>query len=465
MLSDYRAYLLNIRNNLIKCGVDLEVKDISSYEEVFYFGEMLSDLLWFYSVLSIGGSDDRLRGFLFPINHINNDTEELEDDEFISYVVLEEVNDTNELEEVNNTNELEDDDTEELEDDEFISYSIFTEGIVSKDEDYSVIPQKGEELEDGDYFIEYGIEDITEITSEVLDSEEVINEVTPRKGEELEDGDYFIEYGILEEDNYNEDEEEYEDEFSSWGDTDEDEDLNLIVEEYEDEFPNWGNTEECIEEDNEDTFESWGSSDEEEYEDEDLEDEDTFESWGNTDEGEDEYNDTDEDFPSWGSSDEEEYFESEDDYGDEDTFGSWGSDDDEEPIEDEGTFSSWGSDDDEDSFSSWGSSDENDEEYEYEEDTFGNWGSSEENSSDSEDLDRSDFGSWGQSQYSSNTINNTTPNGDMSSEMKSKLDYEIESNEKTAMIIEKIATGIFSKGNLFKTKVSEKIKNLGDTQE
>lgn len=431
MLSDYRAYLLNIRNNLIKCGVDLEVKDISSYEEVFYFGEMLSDLLWFYSVLSIGGSDDRLRGFLFPINHINNDcndTEELEDDEFISYVVLEEVNDTN---------ELEDGDTEELEDDEFISYSIFTEGIVSKDEDYSVIPRKGEELEDGDYFIEYGIEDITEITSEVLDSEEVINEVTPRKGEELEDGDYFIEYGILEEDNYNEDEEEY-----------------------EDEFPNWGNTEECIKEDNEDTFESWGSSDEEEYEDEDLEDEDTFESWGNTDEGEDEYNDTDEDFPSWGSSDEEEYFESEDDYGDEDTFGSWGSDE-----EDEDTFESWGSDDDEDSFSSWGSSDENDEEDEYEEDTFGNWGSSEENSSDSEDLDRSDFGSWGQSQYSSNTINNTTPNGGMSSEMKSKLDYEIESNEKTAMIIEKIATGIFSKGNLFKTKVSEKIKNLGDTQE
>lgn len=419
MLSDYRAYLLNIRNNLIKCGVDLEVKDIFSYEEVFYFGEMLSDLLWFYSVLSIGGSDDRLRGFLFPINHINNDcndTEELEDDEFISYVVLEEVNDTN---------ELEDDDTEELEDDEFISYSIFTEGIVSKDEDYSVIPRKGEELEDGDYFIEYGIEDITEITSEVIGLEEVINEVTPRKGEELEDGDYFIEYGILEEDNYNEDEEEYEDEFSSWGDTDEDEDLNLIVEEYEDE-----------------------------------------------------YNDTDEDFPSWGSSDEEEYFESEDDYGDEDTFGSWGSDDGEELIEDEDTFSSWGSDeededtfeswgsdDDEDYFSSWGSSDENDEEDEYEEDTFGNWGSSEENSSDSEDLDRSDFGSWGQSQYSSNTINNTTPNGGMSSEMKSKLDYEIESNEKTAMIIEKIATGIFSKGNLFKTKVSEKIKNLGDTQE
>ena len=453
MLSDYRAYLLNIRNNLIKCGVDLEVKDMSSYEEVFYFGEMLSDLLWFYSVLSIGGSDDRLRGFLFPINHINydcNDTEELEDDEFISYVVLEEVNDTNELEDDNDTNELEDDNTEELEDAEFISYSTFTEGIVSKDEDYSAIPRKGEELEDGDYFIEYGIEDIIEITSEVIDSEEVINEVTPRKGEELEDGDYFIEYGILEEDNYNEDEEEYEDEFSSWGDTDEDEDLNLIVEEYEDEFsswgssdeeeyedefPNWGNTEECIEEDNEDTFESWGSSDEEEYEDEDLEDEDTFESWGNTDEGEDEYNDTDEDFPNWGSSDEEEYFESEDDYGDEDTFGSWGS------------------------------SDENDEEDEYDEDTFGNWGSSEESSSDSEDLDRSDFGSWGQSQYSSNTVNNTSPNGGMPSEMKSKLDYEIESNEKTAMIIEKIATGIFSKGNLFKTKVSEKIKNLGDTQE
>lgn len=425
MLSDYRAYLLNIRNSLIKCGVDLEVKDISSYDEVFYLGEMLSDLLWFYSVLSIGGSDDRLRGFLFPLNHISNkeyetnNTEELEGDEFISYVVLED-DCSNELEEANDTNELEDVTTEELEDNE---YTYIEGNIIKKDAGYLVIPQKGEEFGDDDYFIEYSIESTSEVVDiDIENISEIIDEVTPRKGEEFGDGDYFIEYGIddiVEEDNNDEDEEEYEDEFSNWGSSDEDLDSNPIEEECdeENEFSSWGNNDE-------DEFSNWGST--EEYVEEGNED--TYGNWGSTDE------DEENEFPNWGSD-----------------------------VEDEDTYDNWGSDD-EDTFSSWSSSDENDED-EYDEDTFGSWGSSDESSIDSEDLDRSDFGSWGQSQYSSNTISNTTPNEGMSSEMKSKLDYEIESNEKTAMIIEKIASGIFSKGNIFKTKVSEKIKNLGDTQE
>ena len=60
----------------------------------------------------------------------------------------------------------------------------------------------------------------------------------------------------------------------------------------------------------------------------------------------------------------------------------------------------------------------------------------------------------------SSSVNDKSP-----SSKKSKLDYEIESNEKTAKIIEKIALGIFGKGNTIKSKISEKIKNMDENQD
>lgn len=69
MLEDYRKYLLGIRNNLIQCGVEFPVTPCMGYRELFELGCNLDSLLWFYSVLEISGSEDRLRGFFLPLGN------------------------------------------------------------------------------------------------------------------------------------------------------------------------------------------------------------------------------------------------------------------------------------------------------------------------------------------------------------------------------------------------------------
>ena len=68
MLSDYRKYLLRIRNNLIQCGVEFPVERVSSYRDVFELGCELDEVLWYYSVLAVSGSVDALQGFFLPLN-------------------------------------------------------------------------------------------------------------------------------------------------------------------------------------------------------------------------------------------------------------------------------------------------------------------------------------------------------------------------------------------------------------
>lgn len=68
MFSDYRKYLLRIRNNLIQCGVEFPVERVSSYREVFELGCKLEEVLWYYSILEVSGSEDALRGFFLPLN-------------------------------------------------------------------------------------------------------------------------------------------------------------------------------------------------------------------------------------------------------------------------------------------------------------------------------------------------------------------------------------------------------------
>lgn len=68
MLKDYRRYLLNVRNNLIQCGVELSVSSCETYEELFSLEQTLSQVLWYYSVLAISGSENSLKGFMFPLN-------------------------------------------------------------------------------------------------------------------------------------------------------------------------------------------------------------------------------------------------------------------------------------------------------------------------------------------------------------------------------------------------------------
>lgn len=66
----YKEYLLAIRDSLIRCGVGLPVKDKEdySYEELFYLSEEIDQILWYYSILAIVNSRNKLKGFIFPLD-------------------------------------------------------------------------------------------------------------------------------------------------------------------------------------------------------------------------------------------------------------------------------------------------------------------------------------------------------------------------------------------------------------
>lgn len=75
MLEEYRQYLLNIRNSLIQCGVEFPegATDSETYESVFYLGLKLSDILYFYRVLAVSGSEYALKDFIFPLSKTYKD--------------------------------------------------------------------------------------------------------------------------------------------------------------------------------------------------------------------------------------------------------------------------------------------------------------------------------------------------------------------------------------------------------
>lgn len=435
MLSDYKRYLIKIRNSFIRSGVELSLDNIDSYEDIFYLGENLSDLLWFYSILEVSGSEDKLRGFMFPLNSTYK--ESIRDRYFEDYLVYratymeisasdylkkEELKVKKEetevvidssplsfLERVNLRKSMEEEDDEILGD----SSGYDNWGNNDEDEIYEVIEEdevgyNNWNNREDDYDEEVGYNSWNNEEGE--EDSSIISE----KGNDDEE-DEFISYSVEE----SEDEETIEDynTYDNWGNNEEDEDYEEIIEDYkEDEnyedsiFDNWGNNEDLkegdiseIEEDDEDDFDNWGS------------DGDSYE----------------EDFDNWGNSDE-----------DEDVFGNWGSDNDSL---------------DEDSSDSSNFDDSDD-------DLFGSWGSSEETDTDSEESDGDAFGSWGRSVESPVTTGNVSSKGDLPNR-KSKIDYEIESNEKTAEVLEKIATGIFGKGVFLKSKVTDKFKNSVRTQD
>lgn len=68
MLEDYRKYLYGIRNNLIQCGVEFPISSVDGYKGLYELSCRLDSLLWYYSVLEISGSEDRLIGFFLPLN-------------------------------------------------------------------------------------------------------------------------------------------------------------------------------------------------------------------------------------------------------------------------------------------------------------------------------------------------------------------------------------------------------------
>ena len=67
MLEDYRSYLTNVRNNLIQCGVEFPINPLNTYSELFYLGLQLDEVLWYYHILAVSGSEEALVGCMFSL--------------------------------------------------------------------------------------------------------------------------------------------------------------------------------------------------------------------------------------------------------------------------------------------------------------------------------------------------------------------------------------------------------------
>lgn len=68
MFSEYRDYILNVRNSLIRNGIELDVDPTDDYEKLFYLGEGLGQILWLYNIFGRVGDDLALSDTLLPLN-------------------------------------------------------------------------------------------------------------------------------------------------------------------------------------------------------------------------------------------------------------------------------------------------------------------------------------------------------------------------------------------------------------
>lgn len=63
MLDIYRNYLLNIRNSLIQCGVNIPVESVDEYFDICKLQQELDDILYYYNILANSNSTDKLENF------------------------------------------------------------------------------------------------------------------------------------------------------------------------------------------------------------------------------------------------------------------------------------------------------------------------------------------------------------------------------------------------------------------
>lgn len=458
MLSDYRRYLTGIRDSFIQNGVELEVKNVEDYSDIFYLGEKLSLLSWYFSVLAIGGSPDSLHGFIFPLNsfYMGKVRDKYFEDYLLfkaGYMQISKSETMKRLNIVEPTNK------------------VVSEAKVSESEPEDIVEEVKEKFEvadipvvDEDGFIIY-------TTNGVIDNK-VDNEIDADLPIEEIEEEEVAEWGSYQEDEEvaQDYEEEDDDTFSNWGSSDEEddeedaddfvvqdyiEDGDFISQEYEEENDDFVTQEYELSEYDEDTlFGTWGDSDEDVIDD--------------SSEG-DSFDEDEELFKEWGSDSEEDEFEEEyveEDSSEEDLFSSWGDSEDEEleqeyddSLDDEEFFGSWGSSDDEDSEDI--STDDS-----YDEDLFANWGNLDEDEdflvkkpTKFDENRGSVFSSYG-------GVGEAVSNGTINVTPKSKEDYLIESNEEVLQNIEKL-TGFMSKGlskggSLLKSKVTEIFKNSDD---
>lgn len=67
MYQEYQEYILGLRDSLIRSGVGFEILREYSYEDLFYLGEAIGDVLWFYNILAVANSRVKLKGFPIPL--------------------------------------------------------------------------------------------------------------------------------------------------------------------------------------------------------------------------------------------------------------------------------------------------------------------------------------------------------------------------------------------------------------
>lgn len=68
MLDIYRNYLLNIRNSLIQCGVNIPVESVDEYFDICKLQQELDDILYYYNILANSNSTDKLENFFIKFS-------------------------------------------------------------------------------------------------------------------------------------------------------------------------------------------------------------------------------------------------------------------------------------------------------------------------------------------------------------------------------------------------------------
>lgn len=487
MLIEYRRYLDKLRNSFSRCGIGIDCEFDYSYESIFELTEILSEMLYFFSAMKIGGSPQGTENFMYSLDdYFMSGVRDKYFEEYLLYKKGYLSMSSSYYEKEKKLSE-----SRKKKDSEVIDQSLSTPNAEGVNDEEKVLTEIPSLLRRNS---------IREDTEEDGIDEEFVNYGEPEDLEEKWGSDDANEEGIGDDDflDYSGGDTLDEDLDESWGSGD-----SNVQEDYldGDEFKDWGvdgeeiadNTEETQEDDDEfidngeDSLEEedyssdlddWNTDEESESEDyfnekgesegidlsDDL-DEDLDEDWGSNDESEDDYlDDLDEE---WGS--EEEKDDSYSDDLDED----WGSSSDIDEDYSDDLDEDWGSNDEsEDDYSDdldeeWGSGDdENSEDDDYSDDLDEDWGSS-----DDEDLDEGwGTGSQGNSNLSSENgsknLEHTASSSDTSSISKSDETNSISDElkgfqdaEKTMKIMEDIVDNVFCIGRDLSKKVKNRMRN------
>lgn len=504
MLIEYRRYLDKLRNSFSRCGIGIDGEFDYSYESIFELTEILSEMLYFFSAMKIGGSPQGTENFMYSLDdYFMSGVRDKYFEEYLLYKkgylsmsssyyekekklsesrkkkdseVIDQSLSTPNAEGVNGSekvlteipnllrrNPIREDTEEDGIDEEFVNY-----GEPEDLEEKWCSDDANEEGVEDDDFLDYSGGDTLD-----EDLDESWGSGDSNVQEDYLDGDEFKDWGIDDEEIADNDEETQEDD-DEFVDNGED---SLEEEDYSSDLDDWNTDEESESEDyfnekgesegiglsddlDEDLDEDWGSNDE--SEDDYLDDLD--EEWGSDEEKGDYSDDLDEDWDS-----DEEKDDSYSDDLDEDWGSSSGMDDDYSDDLDE----DWGSSDEsendysDDLDEEWGSGDdENSEDDDYSDDLDEDWGSS-----DEEDLDEGwGTGSQGNSNLSSKNgsknLEHTASSSDTNSISKSDETNSISDElkgfqdaEKTMKIMEDIVDNVFCIGRDLSKKVKNRMRN------